>query len=317
MSKKIAFIFPGQGSQYIGMGKDLKESIKELADIFRQADEVLKRKISSICFEGPESELGKTINTQPAIFAVNHVCYVALKLNGIEPDIVAGHSLGEYNALVAADVIDFKTGLRLVEKRAQFMEKAASKRPGKMAAVIGLDSKIVEKIIEPLKKRGIINIANYNCPGQLVVSGENLLIKEASYLLKQSGAKRVIELSVSGGFHSKLMDEAEIEFSEVLNGVSFSKPGRGIVSNYTAESSTNPLELKEALKCQITGSVRWEQLIKKIQTFGVNKFIEVGPKKVLTGLVRRIAPEAILFNIEDVDSLKATVSKIREVKSDV
>ena len=309
MSKKIAFIFPGQGSQYIGMGKDLKESVSELADIFKQADEVLKKKISNICFEGPESELGKTINTQPAIFTVNHVCYVALKLNGIEPDIVAGHSLGEYNALVAAGVFDFETGLCLVAKRAQFMEKAASRKLGKMAAIIGLDSKIVEKIVESLKKRGVINIANYNCPGQLVISGESSLIEEAGCLLRQSGAKRVIELPVSGGFHSKLMDEAEREFSKVLNETPFSKPECGIISNYTARCSINPMDLKMALRHQITGSVRWEQSIKKIQSLEINKFIEVGPKKILTGLVGRIT-QAILFDVSDVDTLEKTIFEI-------
>ncbi|HDP69915.1 MAG TPA: [acyl-carrier-protein] S-malonyltransferase [Actinobacteria bacterium] len=311
MEKKIAFVFPGQGSQYVGMGQNLKESMEEISVIFEKADEILQRQISDICFKGPKGELDKTINTQPAIFVVNYACYRALCSEGIEPDIVAGHSLGEYNALVAAGVLDFETGLRLIEKRAYLMEKIASNNPSKMIAVLGLSSKEVDEVINLLKVKGIINGANYNCPGQIVVSGENLIIDEAIQLFKQSGAKRVVELPVNGGFHSNLMGEAEDEFSKFLKDVSFKKAKCGVVSNFSGKFSTNPMELKTALNRQITSSVRWEESVNEICSFGAKIFVEVGPKKILSGLVSRIVPDVAQLNVEDVGTLKKTVFSIR------
>ncbi len=314
MERKLAFVFPGQGSQYVGMGKNIKESNKEISEIFRQADEILGKKISQICFEGPQEELNKTINTQPAIFTINHACFLALKLNGVKPDIVAGHSLGEYNALVAAEVFDFNIGMQLVAKRAKLMEKTASKNPGKMIAVLGLGLKNVNEIVKSLKKNKIINVANYNCPGQIVVSGENSVIEKATQLFKQNGAKRVVELAVSGGFHSGLMREAQDKFYEILKDVKFKRPKCKVVSNYTGEASTDFEVLKNALSKQITGSVQWERSVNEIESLGVKIFVEVGPKKVLTGLVARIDRDLARLNVENVDTLISTISSIKRSK---
>lgn len=299
---KIALIFPGQGSQSVGMGKDLYDNYEEAKAVFNKADGVLGRSISKICFEGPEEDLKQTINTQPAILTTSlaALAVVKSKLN-IEPTFVAGHSLGEYGALCEAGVLSLEDTIKLIAKRAELMSQT---KGGAMAAVLGLSDADVEEDLKEANEVGYVAVANYNCPGQIVITGEEDAIRGAEELLMMSGAKRVIRLAVSGAFHSEKMRPAGEEFAGFLNGFQLNDAKIPVITNVDAQITTSAADFKEKMPKQIYSSVYWTQTIQKMVAEGVDTFIEIGPGKVLAGLNKKIAPEAKVYNVFDKTSLE-------------
>ena len=293
----IAFIFPGQGSQYIGMGKELVENFPLAAEIMEKANEILELDLAGLCFNGPAEELNLTENTQPAIYTISYMVTRLLNEEGIYPLLAAGHSLGEYSALAAAGVFSFEEGLRLVRQRGILMNRAVPDNQGSMAAIIGLEDKIVQEICQEVN--GICEIANYNSPGQIVISGEREAVEVACQLAEDKGARRTVGLKVSGPFHSSLMKRAAEDFANIIGEIEFKKPAFPVVSNVTADFVEEPEEIKGLLIKQISSSVRWVESIKLIQAQGVNTFIEAGPGKVLRGLLRRIDSSLTTYNIDD------------------
>lgn len=282
-----AFVFPGQGAQYPGMGKELYEKSELARDLFEQANSVLGFRITDIMFTGTEEELRQTRVTQPAIF-LHSVVLSAVMDNSFNPDMVAGHSLGEFSALVANKSISFTDGLLLVSKRAVAMQKACEKTNSTMAAVIGLDDQIIEQVCDSVDE--IVVAANYNCPGQVVISGTMAGIDRAIELLKARGAKRCLKLSVSGAFHSPLMEPAREELEEAINSTPFRTPECPVYQNVTAKASVNPDEIKKNLILQLTSPVKWTQSVLNMITDGATTFVEVGPGNVLQGLIKKINP---------------------------
>ena len=280
-----AYIFPGQGAQFPGMGKDLFENSKTAYDLFNIANEILGFRISDIMFDGSAEDLKQTSVTQPAIF-LHSVILALSNENGILPEMVAGHSLGEFSALVVNKSISFEDGLKLVSIRANAMQKACENNPGTMAAVLGLEDNIVEKICGEIN--GTVVAANYNCPGQLVISGELNSIEIACEKLKEIGARRALVLPVGGAFHSPLMEEAKKELEDAINKTLFSNPICPIYQNVSGLALSTENEIKENLISQLTSPVRWTQSINNMINDGASEFIEVGPGKVLQGLVRKI-----------------------------
>ena len=280
-----AYIFPGQGAQFPGMGKDLFENSKTAYDLFNIANEILGFRISDIMFDGSAEDLKQTSVTQPAIF-LHSVILALSKENEILPEMVAGHSLGEFSALVVNKSISFEDGLKLVSIRANAMQKACENNPGTMAAVLGLEDNIVEKICGEIN--GTVVAANYNCPGQLVISGELNSIEIACEKLKEIGARRALVLPVGGAFHSPLMEEAKKELEDAINKTLFSNPICPIYQNVSGLAFSTENEIKENLISQLTSPVRWTQSINNMINDGASEFIEVGPGKVLQGLVRKI-----------------------------
>ena len=280
-----AYIFPGQGAQFPGMGKDLFENSKTAYDLFNIANEILGFRISDIMFDGSAEDLKQTSVTQPAIF-LHSVILALSKEDGIFPEMVAGHSLGEFSALVVNKSISFEDGLKLVSIRANAMQKACENNPGTMAAVLGLEDNIVEKICGEIN--GTVVAANYNCPGQLVISGELNSIKIACEKLKEIGARRALLLAVGGAFHSPLMEEAKKELENAINKTLFSNPICPIYQNFSGLALSTENEIKENLISQLTSPVRWTQSVNNMINDGASEFIEVGPGKVLQGLVRKI-----------------------------
>ena len=307
---KLAFVFPGQGSQQVGMGEELAQEYDVVAKTFDQADQILEIGIKELCFSGPEEELKKTANTQPAILTTSIAFYRLLKEEGISPDITAGHSLGEYTALVAAGVLSFEDGLRLVRKRGQLMSQADPEGNGTMAAVIGLDASEVEKVCAAGSQVGIVEAANYNCPGQIVISGEEEAVAETTKLAKEAGAKKAVILNVSGPFHSSLMEEAGEELAAYLDGLEFNQPQIPIVPNVKAQPTTDPVEIKDALIKQMSGAVKWNESIQEMIADDVEQFIEVGPNRVLKGFMRRIDRSVTALNVRNKRSLKKTKKKL-------
>jgi [acyl-carrier-protein] S-malonyltransferase len=287
-----AYIFPGQGSQFPGMGKELFELSAEAREFFEKANSILGFHITGTMFGGTEEELKQTKITQPAIFL--HSVILAKTLGGnFKPNAVAGHSLGEFSALVANDSLTFEDGLKLVYKRAMAMQKACEKNPSTMAAILNLDDKVVEDICAEVSASGeIVVAANYNCPGQLVISGTIKGVNTACEKLKAAGAKRALVLPVGGAFHSPLMEPAKKELEEAINGTNFSKPICPVYQNVNAMPVTNPDEIKKNLIAQLTAPVRWTQTIQRMTADGINSYVEVGPGKVLQGLVKKINKEA-------------------------
>ena len=280
-----AYIFPGQGAQFPGMGKDLFENSKIAHQLFNDANEILGFKISDVMFNGSAEDLKQTSVTQPAIFLHSVILAMSTE-NGIIPDMVAGHSLGEFSALVVNKSISFEDGLKLVSIRANAMQKACENNPGTMAAVLGLEDNLVEKICQEIN--GVVVAANYNCPGQLVISGELNAIESACEKLKESGARRALVLPVGGAFHSPLMEEAKKELEDAINKTVFSDPICPIYQNVSGLPYSSEIEIKENLISQLPSPVKWTQSIKQMVKDGAQEFIEVGPGRVLQGLVRKI-----------------------------
>ena len=284
-----AYIFPGQGSQFPGMGKDLFDQYEIAKKLFNQANEILGFDLSKIIFEGAKEDLQQTSVTQPAIY-VHSVVLSKVMGDSFNPDAVAGHSLGEFSALTAAGAIDFESGLKLVSKRAEAMQKACDHEPGTMAAVLGMEDDLVEKICADTE--GIVVAANYNCPGQLVISGAVPAIEMACESLKKAGARRALILPVGGAFHSPLMEPARIELANAIDATSFKTPRCPVYQNVVAKAVNDPLEIQKNLIDQLTAPVKWTQSINEMLKAGATSFIEVGPGKVLQGLVKKISKEA-------------------------
>ena len=308
---KVAFVFPGQGSQSVGMGKSLYEASVVAKEIFDKADEVLGRSISKMCFEGPEEDLKQTINTQPAVLVTSIAALEALKeKTDVKPDYVAGHSLGEYGAYYAAGVIDFSTAMKLIDKRAKEMNAAAESTKGAMTAVIGMSKEAILDTIEKID--GMVSVANYNSPSQIVITGEADAVAKANDALKDAGAKRVIPLPVSGGFHSMLMEEASVKFSEILDDCDIKDAQIPVFTNVDAEPTTAAIRFKAKMTAQIYSSVMWTQTIEKMAADGVDTIVEIGPGKVLAGLVKKTNPAINVLNVFDEESLKAAVEALKK-----
>lgn len=280
-----ALVFPGQGSQYVGMGKDLYDSRKDIKDLMDSANHILGFDILSIMFNGNEEDLKKTEVTQPAIF-IYSVAALKMALNGVAPQMVAGHSLGEFSALVANGVLSFEDGLKLVSTRAKAMQEACDANPSSMAAILGLTDEIVEKICE--ETSGIVVPANYNCPGQLVISGETAAVELACQNMKDAGAKRALMLPVNGAFHSPLMMPAQEKLAEAIHNTKFYKPTMPVYQNITTTAVFDPEEIKLNLIAQLTGPVKWTQSVQNMILKGATSFVEVGPGKTLQGLIKKI-----------------------------
>lgn len=286
---KKAYVFPGQGSQFSGMGKELYENNANAKNLFNQANDILGFKITDTMFSGTEEELKQTKITQPAIFL--HSVILASTINDFKPDMVAGHSLGEFSALVTNKTLSFEAALKLVYQRALAMQKACEINPSTMAAVLNLDDKIVEDICNEITKSGeIVVAANYNCPGQLVISGSINGINIACEKLKAAGAKRALVLPVGGAFHSPLMQPAKEELENAIKNTTFNQPICPIYQNVTANAVNNPLDIQQNLIAQLTAPVKWTQSVLQMTNDGATNFIEVGPGKVLQGLIKKISP---------------------------
>ncbi|OYT12008.1 MAG: [acyl-carrier-protein] S-malonyltransferase [Bacteroidetes bacterium 4572_112] len=281
-----AFVFPGQGAQYVGMGKDLYESSSEAKDLFEKANKILGFKITKIMFEGTDEELRQTKVTQPAIF-LHSVILARVLGDDFKPDMIAGHSLGEFSALVAAGAMSFEDGLKLVSKRAMAMQKACEIEPSTMAAIVGMEDAVVEKIISKITNEVVV-AANYNCPGQIVISGSIKGIDIAVEKLTEAGARRALKLNVGGAFHSPLMDPAKKELAAVIAKTKFQSPVCPIYQNVTAQSVKDPDIIKENLIAQLTAPVRWTQIMNNMIAGGMSEYIEVGPGKVLQGLLKKV-----------------------------
>jgi len=303
--EKIAYLFAGQGSQYVGMGKDLDEAFPESKAVFDQADKVLGFSLSKLCFAGPLKELTKTQNCQPAILTVSIAAWEAFKsavgcrLKAL--GYVAGLSLGEYSALVAAESISFADAVYLVRRRGEFMEEEALKFPGKMASILDLDRGVIKSICQ----QSNTEIANINCPGQIVISGGVDEIGQAGKLAQERGAQKVILLEVSGAFHSSFMKEASLKLAEELDKIKINSPKIAVVSNFSAKPANSALEIKENLIKQVASAVLWEDSMKFILSKGIMNFMEFGPGKVLKGLMRRIDDKAVVTNIEKKEDILA------------
>jgi [acyl-carrier-protein] S-malonyltransferase len=278
-----AYIFPGQGAQFPGMGKDLYETSAVAKDLFEKANEILGFRITDIMFEGTAEELKETKVTQPAVFL--HSVILA-KVLDVKPDMVAGHSLGEFSALVVNGALSFEDGLKLVYQRAMAMQKACEIKPSTMAAVLNLDDKLIEEICASVD--GVVVAANYNCPGQLVISGEYKAVEIACEKMKEAGAKRALILPVGGAFHSPMMEPARAELAAAIEATTFSTPICPVYQNVTANAVTNPADIQKNLISQLTGAVKWTQSVQQMITDGATSFTEVGPGKVLVGLVNKI-----------------------------
>lgn len=304
---KIAFVFPGQGSQYVGMGRDLHEAYPKASAVFDKADEILGFPLSKLCFEGPKEELDDTINTQPALLTVSVALLRMLELDQLGPVTVAGHSMGEYTALVAAGALDFADGLKLVRERGRVMKEAGERNPGRMAAVIGLDAGTLEGICQEASFQlpaSIVQIANYNSPGQVVISGHKEALGRAVELARERGARRVIPLAVSIASHSPLMQSAAESFASIVAQIDFHQPRVPVVANVTAAPITTLAEIREELVEQLTSTVRWVESVQYMIAQGVTTFVEIGPKNVLTGLIKRISKEVRVVSVEDMASVQ-------------
>jgi len=313
---KVAFMFPGQASQYPGMGKELAEKYPAARAVFEEADNALGFSISKMCFEGSEEELKQTANTQPAILTVSVAAYRVVAEKGLAPDYVAGHSLGEYSALVAVGALKFSDAVRLVRKRGQYMQDAVPAGLGGMAAIMGISPAVVQDACKRAAMGEICTPANLNSPEQTVISGHASAVKRAVEIASQLGAKRSMMLTVSAPFHSALMMPAQEKLEKDLRATSFNDLQVPLVTNVDADTIRKGDEAREALIRQVTMPVRWQESMRLLLDEGVNTFLEVGPGKVLTGLMRQIERSVASLNVEDEKSLQATVEKIAGAKTD-
>jgi [acyl-carrier-protein] S-malonyltransferase len=313
---KLAFLFPGQGSQYCGMGRDLAENFAESRQVFDEANAALGFSMSDMCYTASLEELKQTENTQPAMLTVSVAAYRALEKRGITPDFVAGHSLGEYSALVAASGLDFAAAVKLVRARGRYMQEAVPAGEGAMAAILGLPPAEVLEICKKAADHEVVSPANLNSPEQTVISGNAAAVKRAVEIASQSGAKRAVILPVSAPFHCALMAPAQKRLEPDLRAAKFSDLGFPLVTNVDAEAITSGDEAREALIRQVTSPVRWLDSMHELIESGVTIFVEVGPGKVLSGLMRQIDRSVRCYNVEDAASLQAAIDKIAQLRAE-
>lgn len=310
MAKKIAFLFPGQGSQAVGMGKDLYDNFEAAKNVFDSADKILGKSITTLCFEGPEENLKQTVNTQPCIVTMSIAALEALKSQlDITPTFTAGHSLGEYCAMYCSGVMNLETTLKAIQKRADLM---GATKGGAMAAILNAPEGSLEKALKEASEVGYVDVANYNSPAQVVITGDEAAVKKAGELLSAAGARRVVPLAVSGAFHSKFMENAGHEFASFVQDLDLENAQVPVFTNVDAQATMLSAEFKNKMPKQIYSSVHWTQTIENMINDGVDTFIEIGPGKVLAGLNRKINSDVKTYNIFDKDSLEATVNALKE-----
>lgn len=308
---KIALVFPGQGSQQVGMGQDFWEQVPEARSVFEEASRSLRMDLARLCFEGPEDALTLTANAQPAILTVSMAAFAAFQREGFRFDYVAGHSLGEYSALVAAGSLRFEDAIRTVRKRGEFMQEAVEPGAGAMAAVLGLDQESIVALCGEAGRVGVVEVANLNGPGQVVIAGETKAVEQAIRMAGQRGARRAVRLQVSAPFHCSLMLPAGERLEGVLRSIPIADPSVPLVNNVDAELLTRGQQIIRSLVRQVSSPVRWEHVIQRLVKEGVTLFLELGPGRVLSGLIRRIAKEVIAVNGEDLASLRVALDQVK------
>jgi len=311
MTGKVAFLFPGQGSQYVGMGRDFAEKFSSARDVFSTVDRICGKSVSSLCFNGPIEALTITDTLQPAVIAVDLAILSVLRQRGIEPYVSAGHSVGECAALASSGVVDFSDALRLAAKRGELMHREATAHPGGMLAVIGLDLDTVRRIAEEAGEMGVLDVANHNAAEQVVITGEATALKKAGSLVKEMKG-RAVPLKVSGAWHSRLMADGVSEFREFMDEINFKPPQGLMIFNATAASESDPAKIKDMMAGQLINPVLWYGSVRRMAADGVTAYVEVGPKNVLTGLVKKILPadsSATLHNVQDIESLERFIEE--------
>ena len=311
---KLAFVFPGQGAQKVGMGKDFYDNYDVAKKMFKEADEALGYSIMKMCFEGPEEDLKLTANTQPAILTISCIANEILKENGIQPEITGGHSLGEYSALVAAGVLNFQDAVALVHKRGSYMQEAVPVGEGGMAAIIGVDRDKIVEVCQQVSAESPVQAVNFNCPGQIVIAGATKGVELAVEELKAAGAKKAVILPVSAPFHSTLMKPAAEKLAVELDKVTISDAKIPVVANVSAEILTKAEDIKASLVAQAASPVLWEDCVARMKEFGADVLLEAGPGKTLCGFNRRIDKTITSLNVEDVASLEKSLDYFREVR---
>ena len=310
--KKTAFLFPGQGSQAVGMGLDFYQEYDVVRELFDMAEEISKINISKLCFNGPMEDLTQTVNLQPAVTAVNLACLTIIEKEGVTSDICAGHSLGEYSALCASDIVSREDTFRLVFKRGELMHREAVKNKGAMHAILGLPIDAVSQIVEKVKEEGVVAVANHNAEKQIVITGSPDPVEKASSLATSQGAK-AIPLKVSGAWHSELIQGAQEEFKDLIESIPFNVPQRPAIFNVTADFEKNPAEIKSIMARQLCSPVKWYDSMCKLMDEHIEMFVEVGPGRVLTGLLKKILPKDYPCQIFNVNSMKGLEQFLKQI----